>query len=278
MTPDTTNPARHPTRGRIWVVNAPKVGVGATTLVANLAIELATTLGRRVALVDLDLECGDLAMMLDLEAVDALGDLLAHAQRADPLVLHGTLARHASGVDVLTTCPPPPGTDRPPLPADQVVGILDRLAATYDVVLVDAPPPLTAAGLAALGRADRVIVAMELTVPCVRAAWRTLAALAVAGVERHVVMPVATKCATGASGLTAVDVGNALGVTLARLLPRDDAAERAVNAGCSLAAIDPKSPLRRGIVALARALAADAAEQTDADAIAALEAAPTDAP
>jgi pilus assembly protein CpaE len=276
MTVDATSAAPHATPGRIWVVTAPKVGVGATTLVANLGIELSTALGQRVAIVDLDLECGDLAMMLDLEAVDALGDLVAHAQRSDPLVLHGALAHHRSGVDVLTTHPPASGSERPPLPADSIVGVLDRLAAAYDVVLVDAPPPLPAASVAALRRADRVIVPTELTVPCVRAAWRTLAALAAAGVHRDVVVPVATKCAAGARGLTAVDVRDALGVTLAHLLPRDDAAEHAVNAGCSLAAVDTRSPLRRGIVALARALAAES-DMADADARAAIEPAPLDA-
>jgi len=244
-------------RGVLWTVTAPKVGVGATTLVANLGVELAHT-GRRTVAVDLDLECGDLAMFLDCGTHDALGVLAAHAHAWDsgwdPLFVAGALAHHASGLDLVITHPAPTAGPGHAPAAEAVVALLDRLRAAYDVVLVDAPPPLQPAAIAAIRTSDRVIVPTDLTLPCVRAAWRTLATLATAGVAAETITLVGTRCRPTPCGLTPDDLRELLGVPLATTLPSDEAAERALAVGAPLHAVDAGSALRAGIVALATAL------------------------
>ena len=112
------------------------------------------------------------------------------------------------------------------------------------------PPP----AVGALRASDRVIVPTDLTLPCVRAAWRTLAALATTGIAADAISLVASRYRSTAFGLTPDDLRELLGMPLACTLPDDDAAGRALAAGTPLYAVDPASPLRSAIVAFAEAL------------------------
>jgi pilus assembly protein CpaE len=66
--------------GEIVTLFSPKGGVGRTTLAVNLAVMLASELGRKVALVDASFQFGDVGVLLNLNPknksiVEALGDV-----------------------------------------------------------------------------------------------------------------------------------------------------------------------------------------------------------
>ena len=70
--------------GQILTVFAAKAGYGKTTLATNLALALRADGARRVCLLDLDLECGDVASVLDLSTTRTLARLIGprHRRRA----------------------------------------------------------------------------------------------------------------------------------------------------------------------------------------------------
>ena len=85
-------------------------GVGATTLAVNLAGHFAnpprTKRGDRldamkVALLDFDIQFGDIALALDIEPRKTIADILRTPKRLDSHFLDGVLERHRSGVRVL---------------------------------------------------------------------------------------------------------------------------------------------------------------------------------
>src|SRR5207245_10405969 len=91
--------------GEVFTVCGARGGLGVTTLAVNLAVRMASSSGSEVALVDLDLQRGDVAAFLNLTPLQSLATIAAAHGELDAVFLRGTLTRHASGVFVL---PAPP--------------------------------------------------------------------------------------------------------------------------------------------------------------------------
>ncbi|MDP2662546.1 MAG: response regulator, partial [Dehalococcoidia bacterium] len=135
-------------RGDVFTVLGPKGGIGKTTIAANLAVSLAVQTQQRVALVDLALQLGDVAMMLDIVPERTIADMANFARVLEPEVLENFLSPHSSGVRVLAAAT---GVDPKGLPsAPQVGQTIDTLARSYDYVVVDGDSLLTPVLWAAL--------------------------------------------------------------------------------------------------------------------------------
>src|ERR1017187_2805259 len=81
-------------------VTGPRGGCGKTVIAANLAVALARV-SEKIALVDLNLWGGDVAMLLDLTPKRTLGDLLPGFGGIDYDVVDSVMSKHSSGVSVL---------------------------------------------------------------------------------------------------------------------------------------------------------------------------------
>jgi pilus assembly protein CpaE len=162
-------PAEPPAK-QVVVFMHGKGGVGTTTLAVNAAVALATSAGKSVTLLDLDLAYGNAARMMGLQADRTLADLAAE-DRVSVDALHGLTLEHSSGVKVVVGC------DQPEQ-ASTVGGLLVRWAIEQelersDLVLVDTASWLSEATLAILPEATTVcvvttprLVALEATAAC----------------------------------------------------------------------------------------------------------------
>ncbi|MFF8947325.1 CpaE family protein [Streptomyces sp. NPDC014940] len=156
--------------GTVVTVSGAKGGVGATLTAVQLALA-AQASGRPTALVDLDLQTGDIASYLDVQFRRSVVDLAA-INDISPRVLADAVFRHDSGLALLLA--PAEGergeevTDRA---ARQIIG---ALRARYEVVVVDCGAQLGAAGAAAVETADTALLVVTPDVVAVRAAKRTV--------------------------------------------------------------------------------------------------------
>ncbi len=135
-------------RGDVFTVLGPKGGIGKTTIAANLAVSLAQQTKQRVVIVDLALQLGDVAMMLDIVPERTVADMASFTRAIEPEVLESFLCTHPSGVKVLAAA-----TDVDPrgLPSAPLVGqIVETLAKSYDYVIIDGDHLLTPVLWAAL--------------------------------------------------------------------------------------------------------------------------------
>ncbi len=89
-----------PKLGKRIVVFSTKGGTGKTFVATNLAAGLAQT-GKRVALVDLDLQFGDAAIALGLVPQRTIYDLVQAYPEFDIPLLEEFMVKHASGLSVL---------------------------------------------------------------------------------------------------------------------------------------------------------------------------------
>lgn len=87
--------------GRLIAVVGARGGVGATTVAVNTAWQLAHDKGARVALVDLDLYFGSVALALDLESGRGFREALENPDRIDALFIERAMVRAADNLFVL---------------------------------------------------------------------------------------------------------------------------------------------------------------------------------
>jgi len=87
--------------GRMLVFFGSKGGVGVTTLATNTAVALAEECNQSTVLIDLNLNLGDAAMTLGIEAPHSIVDAIENPTRLDSSYLSKLLVRHSSGLYVL---------------------------------------------------------------------------------------------------------------------------------------------------------------------------------
>ncbi|MEU7086118.1 CpaE family protein [Streptomyces achromogenes] len=156
--------------GTVVTVSGAKGGVGATLTAVQLALA-AQASGRATALVDLDLQSGDIASYLDVQFRRSVADLAAITD-ISPRVLADAVFRHDTGLALLLA--PAEGergeevTDRA---ARQLIG---ALRSRYEAVVVDCGAQLGGAGAAAVETADTALLVTTPDVIAVRAAKRTV--------------------------------------------------------------------------------------------------------
>src|SRR5438067_7396614 len=158
--------------GTIISIFGVKGGVGKTTLSTNLAVALAQESSASVALVDLDVPFGDVAMMLDIHPEHDILDALPDVVLDDLERLQNLLVRTPHGVQVLAA--PLAPDDAGALDSGRVGRLLSRLAALHQFVVVDTPVGLNELTAAALDVAE---LAMLVTTPEIAALRRTHACL-----------------------------------------------------------------------------------------------------
>ncbi len=156
-----------PRAGKVISFLGAKGGVGTTTTLLNVGVAMALK-GRRVCAVELRSFPGSIGVLLGMPGLGGIEGLLGAEPRAITAQEIGRrLAHHASGLEVL--CAP----DRIVLDRDldeaQSESILDRLAATADIVLVDLPAQPSKAGRVAVQRSQRVVLVVEPVGDCVAA-------------------------------------------------------------------------------------------------------------
>ncbi|MEU8822502.1 P-loop NTPase [Streptomyces sp. NPDC048636] len=154
--------------GRLVAVTGAKGGVGTTVTAVQLALA-ARAAGRTVALVDLDLQSGDIASYLDVQFRRSIADL-AQITDISPRVLQDAVFTHQTGLGLLLA--PAEGergeevTDRT---ARQVIA---ALRSRFELVVVDCGTQMTSAGAAVVETADVALLVTTPDVVAVRAAKR----------------------------------------------------------------------------------------------------------
>jgi pilus assembly protein CpaE len=124
--------------GKVTVLLGARVGVGVSTLAANLAVSLhrrGAHAGRTTALLDLGLPAADSALLLDTRSELHFVDAVRNLRRFDETFVNTAFARHASGL-ALTALPADLAEMRT-ISFASAVSLLTRLRAYFDHQIVD---------------------------------------------------------------------------------------------------------------------------------------------
>ncbi len=151
---------------KIVSIFSTKGGVGKSTIATNIATALAQKTEERVALVDFDLQFGDVSVMLNLYPERTVMELVKDIQSLDKELLEDYMMLHNSGVRVL------PAPSRPEY-AEFVTGgnvqrILRTLKESYKYIVVDMAPAFDDVNLATLDLSDSIMLLTTLDLPTIK--------------------------------------------------------------------------------------------------------------
>ncbi len=155
-----------PPMGRILAFYGAKGGVGTTTIAINAAIALHRELGRKVCLVDGNLQFGDHRVFLDL-GLDrkSIVDIVT-APSVDADLIRNVIVKHDSGIDLLLA-PPSPETAELVRP-EHLPYISEQLTTMYDYILIDVDKRLDDINLGVFESAEVVFVVMTADLSCLK--------------------------------------------------------------------------------------------------------------
>ncbi|MDH3664030.1 MAG: AAA family ATPase, partial [Alphaproteobacteria bacterium] len=165
-----------PSGGQVITVGRAKGGMGATTLAVNLALSLIEPIGKeepkRVCLLDLDLQFGDVALYLDLDPRSDLVEIVQKPTRLDTALLLGAMTEHNSGLEVLQAPTEPVPLDA--LRTETVGRMIDLAQQEFDYVVIDLPLALAGWYEMALDMTDKLYLVTQLNVPAIRQTRRLI--------------------------------------------------------------------------------------------------------
>ncbi len=153
----------------VYTIASATGGCGKTFYATNLAYFLVRYTQRRVCIVDLDLQFGEVSTALRLRPKYTIFDALQR-EDTDEADLQAHIeeycVQHETGVSVLAAPREPSEADRinPP----DVTRILEAVRNRFDYVIVDTPPALAETVLVAFDLSDMLYVMCTLDLPSVR--------------------------------------------------------------------------------------------------------------
>ena len=226
-------------RGRVILFAHAKGGVGTTSLAVNMAVLLAAQASRPVGLLDLDVEFGDSAVYLNLHPNQTLADLKAAPGTLVDEALFEGFVTESGRVRLVVGADLPERAELATLPAIQLA--IDRLSATCQYVLIDAPASFNERTLTALDTSDLICLVTSASLPSLKATRGCLDLVDKLGVSTDRVRLILNYSTTHA-----MDVDTAASVLGRRpdfVVQRSEGLDRAANSGRPLATSDPGDPL-----------------------------------
>jgi len=234
---------------RVITITGPRGGCGKTVIAANLAVALAGV-SEKVALVDLNLWGGDVAMLLDVSPKRTLGDLLPGFGGIDYDVVDSVMSKHASGVSVLAA--PLTGTfDGSTLSRYMVQSILEALRENYEYTVIDTGYANLESTLAAMDYSDLILVVVGMDLPRLRDGKLYLKNLLAANYPKEKIRVIVNR-STNSKEISASEVETILEFPVATQIPSDDGlVGSSVNLGQAFVSSRPGKPVSKAILGLA---------------------------
>ena len=250
-------------KGKIVTVYSPKGGTGCTTLAVNLALTLNNE-DTRVALVDGNLQFGDVAVFINEQGKNTIIDLAPRADELDPEIVEEVMLKHASsGLHVLAAPSRPEYADK--VSSGQFSKVLEYLRQMYAYVVVDTAALLTDVTLAAIDVSDLIVLVTTQDIPSIKNCRLFLDLLQTLGIERDRVLFIMNRYDKRIN-ITPDRVTENLKQEVVAVVPFDEqTATKAVNRGIPFVLDSKNQPAARGVFSLAESVRARVAAQEAAD-------------
>lgn len=223
--------------GRLIVVLGPKGGTGKTLTATNLAVALAKR-GYSTAIVDLDLQFGDVGLAMGLAPETTIHELSISSGTVDLDKLEAYMIRHSSGAHALLA---PNRPDKASTVTTHLLqDVFPALRSGNDYVIVDTPPGFTPEVITTIDASTDIVMVGMLDSLSLKNTKLGLETLDLMGYESEKIRLVLNR-AHSRVGISNSDVVAVLGREPDILIPSDREIPRAVNEGTSIVAAQPQS-------------------------------------
>src|SRR5512143_3533055 len=236
-------------KGKVISVYSPKGGTGCTTLAVNLALTLHNE-DTRVALVDGNLQFGDVAVFMNEQGKNTIIDLAPRAEELDPEIVEEVMLKHsASGIHILAAPSRPEYAEK--VSSSQFTRVLEYLSQMYAYVIVDTAALLTDVTLAAIDVSDLVVLVTTQDIPSIKNCRLFLDLSQTLGIDRERILFVMNRFDKRIN-ITPDRVTENLKQEVVSVIPLDEGTTtKAVNRGVPFVLDNKNQPAARGIFSLA---------------------------
>lgn len=244
------------TLGRLCVFYPAKGGVGTTTIAINTAIALSRVLKRRTALIDANLQFGDLRVFLDLGLDNASIVNAISEPDLDADLLRKLLVKHDSGIELLLAPPDPAAADivveKQRATPGTLSNILKLSRQAFDYTLVDMSKAIDDFNLQLFDEADVIYVVMTADLSCLKNVRLVLETMESLGYQQDKVQLVLNR-SNAYTGINVANAEEALGRKVDyQVINEYRGAISALNSGAPFMFSRPDSPLAKSVTAFAQ--------------------------
>jgi pilus assembly protein CpaE len=154
--------------GRVIAIFSGKGGAGVSFFATNLAAAMDVP----TLLVDLNLQAGDAASFLGVEARYSLVDFVNNRARLDDSLISSLVTKYSKNLALVAA--PLEAHEAEEVRPDDVREILHLLSQRYERIVLDLPHTFDPITIAALDRADDIFLLLNLDIPGIRSTKRAL--------------------------------------------------------------------------------------------------------
>jgi len=241
-------------KGKIVTIYSPKGGTGTTTLAVNLALTLHNE-DTRTALVDGNLQFGDIAVFVNEQGKNTIAELSLRAEELDPEIVEEVMVKHsASGVHILAAPSRPEYAEK--VSSAQFTKVLEYLRQMYAYIIVDTSSYLTDITLSAIDVSDLIVLVTTQDIPAIKNCRLFLDLLQTMGIDRGRILFTMNRFDKRIN-ITPERVAENLKQEVSSVIPLDEqTVMKAVNRGVPFVLDSKNQPAARGIFSLAEAVRA----------------------
>jgi len=236
---------RLPTESKIVTLFSTKGGVGKSLIAINLAVSIADKTKKKVALVDLDLMSGDIALMLDLYPKRTIVDMVKDMNGIDKDTLQDYLVHHSSGLSVLPAPISPEQAEY--ITSNSLEKIIYILARNYDYIVIDTGPSFKEVNLTALDMSNHILFVTTLDLPSVKSSRVGLDIMKKLNYEDNKVNLILNRYSKK-HGISIKDLEKTAKKSILNVIPMDDAiAISSINTGAPFMLNNSRKPIAKKI-------------------------------
>jgi pilus assembly protein CpaE len=233
-------------QGKVIALYSPKGGVGCTSIGTNLAVGLNNA-DTPAVLVDANLQFGDVAVALNLQAKNSFVDLASRAEELDADFVESVLLRHDdTNLHVLAAPVRPEMADE--VSAEQVRNVIQFLKSVFAYVIVDTSSNMDDITLAVLDVTDILVTIATPEIPSIKDTRLLIDLLGVLEFPKERIFFILNKM-DKRSGITVDAVGENLKISVDGEIPLDEKTiTTSINKGSPILVSDKGQPVAKAIM------------------------------
>lgn len=158
---------------RVITTFSNKGGIGKTAIATNLALELANMTKEKVALIDLNLQLGDITTFLDINPSFDISYVIQNLSRIDETFLLSTLEKYKD-TSLYVLADPPYLEQAEDITAEQIATLFGVLKQAFSYIVVDTSAAFDGKTITALDQSDLILLIAIVNLPAIRNCQRCL--------------------------------------------------------------------------------------------------------
>lgn len=155
------------TKCKVITTFSNKGGIGKTAIATNLAVEIANMTKERVALVDLNMQMGDITTFLDLNPSFDTAYVINNLERIDEGFLLSTLEKYNNS-SLYVLADPPDLEQAEVITSDNITTLINVLRNVFSYIIIDTTASFDGKTITALDNSDLVLLITIINLPSVR--------------------------------------------------------------------------------------------------------------